>query len=147
MMNKKSVSPLKIDDLTVDRLEETFGDNISAVADYVISFIPPLKPKPIKPKLDKEYNSADLKRHTTEIEQWESDMVEYGSYNTLRNIESGKATDLIEKYTHENLGFELHVPEKYRQKVISKAYSDGHSEGAYGYYHSLRNLIDIFKAD
>jgi len=146
-MNKKQALPTKIDDLTVDQLEEAFGDNISAVADYVRAFIPPFRQKPVKPKLDKEYNSADLKKHTTEIEQWEEDMIEYGGYDALRNIESGKATDLIEKYTHENLQFEQNVPEIYRQKVISRAYSEGHSEGAYGYYHSLRNLIDIFKAD
>lgn len=138
----------KVEEVTVGDLEEKFGDNIELVENFVKSLVPPHVDRPRKPKLsDKNYNSVDAKKHAADMEKWEADLTEYGGYMAFRSVEMDKADDLIEKYTHENLQLDKHVPARYKEKVVSKAHSGGMGEGAYGYYHNLRNLIEIFKED
>ena len=99
--------------------------------------------RPSKPLLNKNHDSQQIKIYAAQMEEYEKDMVQYNEYLEIYKRECGEIALLIEELIKDEAGLDS-VPEKSRDKVYSKAWSDGHSSGFYSVYQELVELVDLF---
>ena len=101
----------------------------------------PYKPqlKVISPSLE-DINTyiEELERYTKEKDKYDRD---WSTYTVKKNDIESK----IEKLIKEESGLNTVVPEKYRDKVYSHAWEEGHSNGYYEVYLHLYKLVNIFE--
>ena len=101
-------------------------------------------PTPRKPKLTNYATSSEVFEYGKRLAEWE---VETEAYKVAHNnwMENKRKIDsIIESFIMESASISV-VPKQYREKLYSKAWSDGHSNGFYEVYMILKSLIEIFK--
>jgi hypothetical protein len=99
--------------------------------------------RPSKPTLNKNHNSQQVKIYSSQMEEYEKDMVQYDECLKIYRKECSDIAFIIEQLIKDEACLES-VPEKSRDKVYSKAWSDGHSSGFYQVYQELVELVDLF---
>ena len=114
--------------------EQQYGDY--QYGDYLI--------RPSKPVLTKRTSSKEVFEYAERLARWEQDNANWKNerdnwYENKRKIDS-----IIETFIKDISGISI-VPEQYREKLYSKAWSDGHSSGFYEVYTRLQSLIEIFE--
>lgn len=139
-MNNQIEKP-KQEVLTLNRLRH-FGD-VSQGLDFAKEFLL-LKPeKPSKPFLKNNATSGEAKQYGIALEKYEKEMVAYENELYGYKKHNNKINNIIEEYIKDAAGFDK-VPQKSKEKVWSKAYSDGHSFGYHEVYTHLVDLVDLF---
>jgi hypothetical protein len=129
-------------------LIEKFSGNVIQAIKYVESLRPEYPVKPVKPlansKNIQNITSADALEWSKKLEVYEKEIIQYhlkkDHYQATVNLQE---IELVEFIKDECNFYEL-VPERSREKVWSKAWSDGHSCGYYEVYQHLNELVDLF---
>ena len=126
-------------------LIEKFSGNVIQAIKYVESHRPEYPVKPEKPLTNsKNITSAEALEWSKKLEVYEKEMIQYrlkkDYYNTTVHRHE---IELVEFFKDECNFYDL-VPEKSRNKVWDKAWSDGHSCGYYEVYQHLFELVDLF---
>ena len=134
----------QIIDLTVEMLENQFGTDIGVAINYCEPLRMRYPETPKKPYLSKGADSNMAKQYANDLEQYEGEMITYREEKEKYNEHSNKIDSVLTEYVKEISGLNM-LPEKYKAKVYSLAWSNGHSEGFYGIYNQLRDLVDIFQ--
>lgn len=101
-------------------------------------------PIPRKPKLTNYATSSEVFEYGKRLAEWEleTESFKVAHKNWMENKK--KIDSIIESFIMESAGISV-VPEQYREKLYSKAWSDGHSSGRYEVYLRLQSLIEIFE--
>lgn len=132
--------------LTVQYLEEYFGDNVSAAIKHARETQTLKYPdKPAKPSPGKNITSAEVRVYADLLEAYEKELKIYNKNLGAYQKESTEINNIIEEYMKEISGLNSIVPADRRDKVWGKAWSDGHSSGYYEVYTYLRELVNIFE--
>jgi len=88
--------------------------------------------------------SAEMLAMVKKMEAYETAFAEYEIVENSCKIHNQKVDALIHDFICDVSGLNR-IPEQYRNKVYSKAWSDGHSDGYYSVYQHLVELVDIFE--
>jgi hypothetical protein len=131
--------------ITKELLEEKFGDNVYEANEYVKTLLPKYPQTIRKPILIKNHTSKDLKEYTILLENYENDLLKYKEEKEIYYKEYRELNSIIEEYIKEITGFYNIVPKDKQDKVWSKAYQDGHSDGNTEIYNKLQSLIELFE--
>lgn len=99
--------------------------------------------KPSKPFLKHGANSEEALNYANSLVVYEKEMVEYKKTNQEYTQEKNDIEGIVIDFIKDAAGLDT-VPEQYRNKVYSKAYDYGHSDGLYEVYLKLESLIEIF---
>lgn len=130
--------------LTLEYLIENYSGDINRGIEYAKSEIPDFIEKPSKPILSNKPTSADALDYAYKLKEYEDLVVIYEEQKKNRKEKANEIDEIIEEFIKDAACLK-NVPEKYRDKVYSKAYSDGHSGGFYSVYQELCELVDIFE--
>jgi hypothetical protein len=87
--------------------------------------------------------AQEHREYADKLEQYEKEMEEYKVQDNMCKIHNLKVDTLILDFIKNEAGLNS-IPEQYRNKVFSKAWSDGHSDGYYEVFMQLSELINIF---
>lgn len=116
--------------------------SISNAIDWALQQCGEYVHKPTKP-VQNINNSTDAKKYVVALEEYEKKLEEYKIdveiYKKRENEINLVITDFIKELSGLNT-----IPERYRDKVYAKAYSDGHSSGFYEIYIQLLDLVEFF---
>jgi hypothetical protein len=97
-----------------------------------------------KPFLKPNADSKDAIEYAKQLEEWEAKVEQNKKDKLAYNKNKYAIEAVIESFIKEEAGISI-VPIQYREKLWSKAWSDGHSSGYYDVYAQLCSLVDIFK--
>lgn len=103
--------------------------------------------KPSKPsKLSFDDTAVQMKMYAEKLEEYESKIEDYKvkleGYNKIKS----KTYLEVEEFIKEDSGLNnSYVPEKYRDKIYSYAYAEGHSSGYSNIHSILCDLVKIFE--
>lgn len=100
-------------------------------------------PRPNKPIQPKDISSTGYREYADKLKTYEVELEEYRNDQAKCSIFNIKVDVLIHDFVCEESGLNT-IPEQYRNKVFSKAWSDGHSGGYYEVYQELCELVEIF---
>ncbi len=134
-----------IEIVTKENIEEAFGENVSQAEEFIKSQYLPYPEKPKQPLIKQGMSSTELKEAALKQEQYEIDIVKYKEEKEKYQEHKNNLESILIDYIKEVSGLNKIVPEQYRDKVWSKAYSDGHSSGYYDVYINLNELVAIFE--
>lgn len=126
---------------TASELHDTEGDvydKIKMLEELRVHVERPRNPNHIGIK-----TSAELFEIAEKMKVYEKEMEEYLVQEKECKFHNLKVDSLINAFISEESGFNT-IPEQYRNKVFSKAWSDGHSDGYYAVYQELCELVEIF---
>ena len=97
---------------------------------------------PSRPRLKSNPTTEEARSYVVEMEQYESSKAEYDVerevYDKLDVEHHNNMVDLLWYIVGD-------VPEQYKDKVFSKAWSDGHSSGWSEILNELYGLVEIFR--
>lgn len=86
---------------------------------------------------------SEVIEYVSKREKYDSDLEQYRKMKTLYDAEKNRLDILIEEFIKDYSGLN-DIPEMYRGKVYSIAYSDVHSYGMAEVYNKLTSLVEIF---
>ena len=98
--------------------------------------------KPVKPKMTGN-TSEDAKKYAIDLEDYEFQMDVYRELRVECAAHNLAIEQEIESRIKEDSGLNS-IPEQYRDKVWSYAWSQGHSAGYHEVQNHLVNLVGIF---
>ena len=101
--------------------------------------------RPSKPICNKITTSDEAIEYAEKLKVYELQYKEYENELHYYRIEEDKRSTLLYFAIQFYADFHTIVPEKYRAKVWSKAYQDGHSGGYYDILNHLIELVEIFE--
>lgn len=139
-----NIKKMKTNAIKLSEINNKFGEDVHAAINWIKqqNFVErPVKPK--KPVLLSPHTISDVREYAIKLEQWEKDHETYEKEKNHYQFEEHKINTLIVDYIKEKAGLDT-IPLQYRDKVYSKAYDDGHSDGYYEVYLKLCSLIEIF---
>jgi hypothetical protein len=120
------------------------GFSIDATIEFAKKYYLPYPDKPIKPILKSNSTSKEALDFANKLKDYEEEISQFELKKELciarMNFIDSILEDLIKDIANLNL-----VPEQYRTKVYSLAYSKGHSSGWNEVYDELMDLVEIFK--
>ena len=124
-----------IDDLTVYEAENEIREYLTDL--YVT--------KPFAPKLKSNTpTTEEMEIYSDSVLEYEKALEDYKFKNDFYKAESSRLYILLEDKIKEDSGFN-NIPEQYRNKVYSYAYSQGHSSGYGDVFNYLCDLVEIFE--
>lgn len=130
-------------ELTLEYLIENYSGDINRGIEYAKSEKPNFIERPTKPILSNKPKSAEALDYAYKLKEYEDLIIIYEEQKKNRQEKIDEIDNIIEEFIKDVAGLK-NVPEKYRDKVYSKAYSDGHSGGFFSVYQKLCELVDIF---
>ena len=130
------VLPKSIQDLSYDGIMDGLN-KLNEMKAYVA--------KPRRPPINHHPTSAELLALAELQADYERKLVEYEEHKKQAGLHNMKVETLMNALVASVAGLDL-VPEQYRSKVYSKAWSTGSSSGHYAVYQELVELVEIFKA-
>ena len=130
-------------DLTLEYLIENFAGDVNSGIVFAKSKYPMYVDKPSKPTLGNKPTSSEALEFANKLKKYEDLIVIYKAEYISRQEKITLIDGIIEEFIKDVAGIK-NVPEKYRDNVYSKAYSDGHSDGFFSVYQKLCDLCDIF---
>jgi len=117
-------------------------DNGQSVGDIHELMEPIYVGQPRKPTLERNPTAEDAKAYVDALAQYETDLARYkvekAEYDKLDVEHHNNMVDLLWYIGGD-------VPEQYKDKVFSKAWSDGHSSGWSEILNELYGLVEIFR--
>lgn len=131
-------------DLTLEYLIENFSCDVYNGIEYATSKYPKYLKTPTKPIISNNPTSDEVFAYAHKLKEYEDLIVIYDEQKNNRLEKIDEINDIVEEFIKE-AAYLKSVPEKYRDNVYSKAYSDGHSGGFYEVYQKLCNLCEIFE--
>lgn len=100
--------------------------------------------RPQKPSNSfKDHTAQGMRDYADKLAIYETEYAEYIIQEKNCKLHNIKVDALINSFICEDSGLN-NIPEQYRNKVFSKAWSDGHSSGYYEVYQELCELVKIF---
>ena len=130
-------------ELTLEYLIANFSGDVYNEIHLAKSYYPESIERPTKPILSNKPKSAEALDYAYKLKEYEDLIIIYEEQKKNRQKKINEIDDIIEEFI-KDVACLKNVPEKYRDKVYSKAYSDGHSGGFYEVYQNLCELVDIF---
>lgn len=132
-------------EVTLEKLQKiSQNQSVSNAIEYATDNYGEYPKRPPKPMLKKDANSKEVLEYAELLKKWETDAniykLEVEAYYLNKNFIDSK----IQEFIKEEAGISI-VPQQYRDKLYSKAYEDGHSNGFYEIYNCLHSLIEIFE--
>lgn len=112
---------------------------------YVEKLEPKYIQKPIRPNLKFNPSSTEAREYTANLEQYETDLVEYEIKNDERSKISGELYLVLEDYIKDMAGLYEVVPKANQSKVWAYAWQQGHSSGYGEIYGYLSELVELFE--
>jgi hypothetical protein len=131
-------------DLTLEYLIENYSGDVNTGIVFAKSKYPMYVDKPSKPTLGNNPTSAVALDYAYKLKEYEDLVVICEEQKKNRQEKVNEIDEIIEEFIKDAACLK-NVPEKYRDKVYSKAYSDGHSYGFFSVYQKLCELVDIFE--
>lgn len=132
-------------EITVESLIQNFGDNVNQAIKHLEQLLPPIPSRSVKPVLNKNLflTSDQVLEFSKKLKAYEEATVK--DHEALNEFKKGRfeMDNILTSYIKEVSGLN-DIPEQYREKVYSLAYSNGHSEGFTGIYNNLVELVEIF---
>jgi hypothetical protein len=99
----------------------------------------------VRPKFDpKQATSDEALKYATDLKEYEAADAKYKEFMAERSKESNRIHQLTEELIREESGLN-DIPEQYRDKTYSYAYNQSHGFGMQEVYHTLLDLVEIFK--
>ena len=129
--------------LTLEYLIENYSGDINRGIEFSENRYPEPPNRPSKPILSNKPTSDEVFAYAHKLKEYEDLIIIYDEQKNNRLEKIDEINDIVEEFIKDVAGIK-NVPEKYREKVYSKAYSDGHSGGFYEVYQNLCELVDIF---
>jgi hypothetical protein len=131
--------------LTIEKLNEVASEmDISRAIEFGKEFYGEYPDKPKKPVLNPDSNSNEVLKYAELLKNWEIDFENYSNSLKMYNETRSKVNQLLKEFIMDQVGIEV-VPEKYREKLYSKAIEYSNSYDHYEIYTNLNNLIEIFE--
>lgn len=132
-------------EVTLEKLQKiSQNQSVSNAIEWATDNYGEYPKRPPKPMLKKDANSKEVLEYAEKLKNWETDAniykLEVEAYYLNKNFIDSK----IQEFIKEEAGISI-VPQQYRDKLYSKAYEDGHSNGFYEIYIQLTSLIEIFE--
>jgi hypothetical protein len=139
-----------MENTTLENKINTLLEDMNAINDvykaiqYAHSLKIELPTKLIKPILKDKHTSTEVLEYSKKLELYEISMITYKEkVEQTRELEY-KIFDIVIEYIKLQSGLYDYVPVDKQNKVYSLAYERGHSEGYYGVYQQLDELVDLF---
>lgn len=130
-----------MEQVTLEKLQE-FG-SVSQAIEWAQKQYGTYPKPPIKPLLSVIHTSDDVGIYQKNLQHYEKAYEEYKKEKESWVTNQRVINKIIEQYIKDQSGIDS-IPEQYRDKLYSKAYEDGHSNGYYEVYLKLISLIEIF---
>lgn len=130
-----------IKEVTLEELRSF--DSVYKAIEYANNLCCDIPTKPKHPILDKNYTVEMVNQYALDLDNYDSLMKYYETQKKVYNIRVCNNNDTVIEFIKENAGIDI-VPEKYREKLYSKAYDNGHGNGMHEVYLELCSLVDIF---
>ncbi len=99
---------------------------------------------PSKPIFKESFNSTEAKKYALLLKDYEKSIKHYSSELKKQSVITSQINEQILLFIKEQSGLDT-IPDKYIDKVYSLAWDRAHSEGYYGVYCYLLDLVAIFK--
>ena len=125
-------------------LKEFEGLTIQEAIDFSKSLHIDYPKRIIKPALTNEHSADEAEAYAISLKQYEKNKVHYDSDYGYVKIYNSEVDRVLEAYLKEESGLNT-IPEIYREKVWSRAWSDCHSGGYSEIFNKLTDLIEIFQ--
>lgn len=132
--------------INFEYLKEQYGDSsVYEAVKEAQSFYGEFPTKPNPPQtLSRNHDAKDLEEYTVAFKKYEADYKDWAKKSDEYRVNYQKINEAIEEYIKWAAG--LHqVPEKYRVKLWTKAWEDGHSSGYSEVFGCLASLVYIFE--
>lgn len=130
--------------ITIEQMNS--ASTINGAIEFAKEFYLPYPTAPRVPHLSDKRNLLEVQKYAVNLQEYNQLKLEYEKQQELYKSRSNVVNNLIEEYIKEQAGLNS-IPEQYRDKVYSKAYSDGHSEGFYSVYSQLCELVELFNVN
>lgn len=127
------------------RDEHGFYETIEYGKLFIDISYPSRPSKPSTKKLLSCLSSQEIKDYALEVEKYEEAEIIYNKDRKKYEAQQVEVNGILENFVKEEAGLNSVVPEKYRDKVYSKAYEYGHSSGWSEIYNYLLDFVDIFE--
>lgn len=134
-------SPLE---LKAEQLYNKFGEDVDTTVRHLRDArgqVPTLINA--KPKWKDHFTSVDATAFAKELEAWELDKIVTDEAKAKWKQQEIEDDQVLEIYIKDAANFK-DIPEQYRDKVWSYAWSDGHSNGYSEVFNILCSLVEIF---
>jgi len=146
MTNTDLTESKKANGLTLEMINSFYtggGHSIHNTIEYAQGFRMEYPSAPKKPFLKNGANSVEVMQYASDLKQYEDVQESYRIARKLYYEVDSEISKIIEEFIKEESGLNT-IPEKYRAKVYSRAWEEGHSSGYNKVYKHLVNLVDIF---
>jgi hypothetical protein len=131
--------------LTLEKLNEVASElDVFRAIEFAKEFYEEYPDKPKKPTLNKDANSKEVLEYAELLKNWEVDFENYSNQYEIYNDNRSKVNELLKDFIMDQAGIEI-VPEKYREKIYSKAIENSNSLDHFEIYTNIYNLIEIFE--
>lgn len=132
--------------LTLCVLLATYAEtgDVDKTINHAYTFRLPRPENPEKPHLSHQHSLGDARVYLMALEQYEINKAEYYQLNAAYQTINKKINDIIMDFLWDISGLKYLPNTVKKDRVWSKAYEDGHSEGMYEVYLKLISLVDLF---
>lgn len=126
-----------------DLKEYSKSNSVLNTIEHALSKMPKMPVNSPHPKISRHADSDEVFEYAKELKIWEEKNEKYHKEKKLWKEQCRLQYEAIEKFIKYQAGLDS-VPEQYRDKLYSKAWSDGHSDGYSEVFVKLYDLVDIF---
>ena len=121
-----------------------YENSVYEAIEYAKSFYIGLYPKrPHKPFFNGK-TATEAIEFAEKMKVYETEKSKYDSLKKEYYDIQNKVDSVIVEFIKDYSGLYTNVPQQYQEKVYTKAYQHGHSDGFYEVYLKLDSLIEIF---
>lgn len=134
-------------EMTVELLEEKFGDNIEDAVDFLSDTLPKRPEKPKKPSnamFGGNVKSEVVLQYVNDLKAYEEVKAEYDILMHTYQKERYVMEKIFLEYIKEISGFNSVVPAQYQEKTWVFIYDRRHDEGFASLYYFTLEIINIF---
>lgn len=130
--------------MNFEDLKEYYESNsVLNTIEYALSKMSKMPVNSPHPMISRHADSDEVFEYANELKLWEQKNEKYHKEKKIWKEQCRLQYEAIESFIKYEAGLDS-VPEQYRDKLYSKAWSDGHSDGYFEVYMKLCDLVDIF---
>jgi hypothetical protein len=135
----------RMNELTLDMLKQhAMLNDVAGVIEFAYKHRLPYPKQPVRPVLKNNHNSIDIEAYLNAFKEYESLMRKFAEEKAEYFKTENHINSVIKDYLWEETGLNRLESAASKEKIWSRAYEDGHSDGMYEVYLKLCNLIELF---